>query len=151
MKGSTDFVLIMREWDTARKAIRIPSGETHLQKSMVTEAGHKAVSGSCNLHASDVDGDKEGPTERMLNAVHEDAFEGVYGTWVVVTRKKTRNTRSRGTSPPQESVQPRQLQGRFGFDLRTIVGPGKTEHNNESLREAERKHLPSRVIIGAQL
>nr|POE74016.1 uncharacterized protein CFP56_71534 [Quercus suber] len=114
-----------------------------------TEAGRGVVSGSCGSHVSDVVKDKESPTGSVMHAEHEKASEGNYGAWVVVTRKKTRNTRSSGTLPPQKIVQPQQLHGMHGFDSND--GPIKSDNSNEALREAKRKHSPSGMINGAQI
>ncbi|KAL0016537.1 hypothetical protein SO802_003606 [Lithocarpus litseifolius] len=120
-------------------------------KSSVTKAECEVASGSCSLHVPDVVRDKGGPTGSVLNAEHEEASQRAYGPWVVVTRKKTRNIRSSGTSFPQEFLPPRQVQGITGVAFRIVDGPAKADHSNEALREAKRKHSPFRVINGAQL
>ena len=50
----------------------------------------------------------------------------------MVTRKKTRNIKSSGTSSPQESVPSRQVQGINGFVVRTVDGPNhQAQHASE--------------------
>jgi len=69
----------------------------------------EVAAGSCSLHVADMGEDKGGPTGSVLNTEHEEAFEGVYGPWVVVARKKTINFRSSGTSSPLKFVPSHQV------------------------------------------
>nr|POE71528.1 uncharacterized protein CFP56_12759 [Quercus suber] len=124
-------------------------------KPTVTEEDRGVIPGSCSVHVSDVAEDKEGPTRSVLHAEHEKEHEkeseGNYGPWVVVTRKKTRNTRSSGTLLPQVTVQPQQAHGMHGLDSRIIEGPTNSNNSSEALREAKRKHSPSGLINGARI
>ena len=107
------------------------------------EAECEVAAGSCSLHVADVVRDKEGPIGSVLNAEHEETSQGAYGPWVVVTRKKTRNIKSSGTSSPQESVPSRQVQGINGFVVRTVEGLiGKY---STRLKECAKPPSPARV------
>nr|POF20378.1 hypothetical protein CFP56_39660 [Quercus suber] len=69
-------------------------------KLTAIEADCGVVLGSCSLYAPDMAKDKERPTVSVLHAEHEEASDGIYCPWVMVTRKKTRSTRSSGTLLP---------------------------------------------------
>ena len=64
------------------------------------EAVCGVVLDSCNLHVPVVAKDKEGPTPSVLHVEHEEAFDGAYGPWVMVTCKKTRSARAKRKHSP---------------------------------------------------
>ena len=76
---------------------------------MTMEAVRRVVLGSCNLHVPIVAKDKEGPTSSVLHVEHEEASDGAYGLWVMVTRKKTRSAKAKRKHSPLRMISGAQL------------------------------------------
>ena len=121
------------------------------QETPVSETGEKKSSDtaakSCSSHASDTARSGVGTSSEMASseqcAERDVVHEGVYGPWVVVTRRKngTKQLKSSGTSPKQSAG--------FRFRENGFVEKGGLDRaggGNGPLKDTKRKMSPPLVL-----
>ena len=117
------------------------------QEPSVLEAGEKKggdmAAKSCSSHAPDTSSSGVGTSSGVVNteqcAEQDEVREGVYGSWVVVTRRKngTKQLRSSGTLPKQSTG--------FSFRDNGFVEKGVLDQAggvHGPIRDAKRKMSP---------
>ena len=126
------------------------------QEPSVLEAGEKKggdmAAKSCSSHASDTSSSGVGTSSGVANteqcAEQDEVREGVYRSWVVVTRRKngTKQLRSSGTSPKQSTG--------FSFRDNGFVEKGVLDQAggvHGPIRDAKRKMSPPLFLDKAQI
>ena len=107
----------------------------------------------CKEHASVQAGDAVGSSSDVQESVLDKEWEGTYGPWIMVERKRigTKQQRSGGTHLVGDNGLHRQVKGMKYAENTTRMAPGSVKFADGPMREAKRKHTPPRVLTGAQV
>ena len=107
----------------------------------------------CKMHVPDKVQKGQDSNESVSGSVKEEATDGTYGPWVVVTRRRngTKNFMNGGASMDQVQEQPRRGHERNRSWVMSNMGNAHPSHNNGPEKDVKRKLSPNRKLNGPLL
>lgn len=95
----------------------------------------------------------EGPSSFVHGSAHEEAQEGMYGPWIVVTHKRnvTKNQRSGGALTVLDSGRLREEQRKTEYKAKLKLATGRQKLADGPSREAKRKITSPKSSLEAQI
>ena len=95
----------------------------------------------------------EGPSSVVHGSAHEEAQEGPYGPWIVVTRKRnvTKNQKSGGTPTVLDNGRLREEQRKVAYEAKMKLAVRNQNSADGPGREVKRKNICSKSSLEAQI